>query len=118
MNVMNHIFFIIPWSLIIYASIIDWRTLRLSHVLTLPAAAFAIFYQGYFGSGWMEALSGATGGWGIMKGAQVLCRRRQRRECIGSGDALLMLSLGAFLGLKLLPWGVGAAGVMGFIGAK
>jgi prepilin signal peptidase PulO-like enzyme (type II secretory pathway) len=72
----------------------------------------------YFGSGWMEALAGAAGGWGIMKSAQVLCRRRLRRECIGSGDALLMLSLGAFLGLKLLPWGVGIAGVMGFIDAK
>jgi prepilin signal peptidase PulO-like enzyme (type II secretory pathway) len=115
---MMYIFFAVPWLLIIVASIVDWRTMRLPHVLTLPAAAVAIFAQGYFGSGWMEAFAGAVGGWGIIKGTQILCRRRLRRECIGSGDAILMLSPGALLGLDWLPWGIGAAGAMGFIAAK
>jgi leader peptidase (prepilin peptidase)/N-methyltransferase len=104
--------------LAIAAAIVDWRTSRLPHVLTLPAAAIAITGQGYFGSDMMEAVAGAICGFSILKGAQLYYRRRTGREGIGSGDAFLMLSLGALLGLELLYWGILASSIVCLVSAK
>jgi prepilin signal peptidase PulO-like enzyme (type II secretory pathway) len=49
-------------TLIIAASIVDWRTMRLPHILTLPAAALAIIWQGHFGLGWADACAGVLRG--------------------------------------------------------
>jgi prepilin signal peptidase PulO-like enzyme (type II secretory pathway) len=116
-----------PWLLIFYcwtlgllaiAVAIDMRELRLPHHLTWSAAAIAIAGQGLWGPGWSFALLGTCVGFIIMKTAQLLCLWRSKHECIGSGDAFLMLSLGALLGVELLPWGIAASGVLAFIGAK
>jgi prepilin signal peptidase PulO-like enzyme (type II secretory pathway) len=92
--------------------------LRLPHVLTLPAAALAIFGQGNFGGGWMNALAGAGGGFLILKGAQLFSRMRSGEDGIGSGDAVFMLSLGALLGPAMLPWGLCAPCALAFTAIK
>ena len=105
-------------GLLIPAAIVDLRELRLPHSLTWPAAAIAVVGQGLWGSGWIFALAGAVAGFMIMKTAQLLCRWRSKHECIGSGDAFLMLSLGALLGLEFLPWGIAASASLALIGVK
>ena len=96
----------------------DWQSLELPLSLTVPAALIAIAGAGLFGDGWGSALLGAAAGFGALKTAQILARLRHKKECLGSGDAILMLSLGALTGLPGLPWALGLALVSALIVAK
>jgi prepilin signal peptidase PulO-like enzyme (type II secretory pathway) len=88
----------------IAASVTDWHTLRLPANLTLSAAIVAVAGVGLWGEGWFSALAGGLCGFALLKCAQLFARWRHKRDCLGSGDAALMLSLGSLLGIaKLFP---------------
>jgi leader peptidase (prepilin peptidase)/N-methyltransferase len=95
---------IIVGCLVITAAEVDWQTFRLPHILTVPAAVVAVIGIGFWGDGWEAALQGAFLGFAILKGTQLFMRWTTKRECLGSGDAILMLSLGALVGVDGLPW--------------
>jgi prepilin signal peptidase PulO-like enzyme (type II secretory pathway) len=92
--------------LAITASVTDWHTLRLPAHLTFPAAVTAVAGVGLWGEGWLQALAGGLCGFALLKCAQIFARWRHKRECLGSGDAVLMLSLGSVLGIAKLFLGV------------
>lgn len=104
--------------LVIIAARQDWLTFELSLNLTIPAAAIAVFVEGTLGAGWLDAFVGSFAGFVVLKGAQLLARLQHKKECIGSGDAVLMLSLGALVGIKGLPWALGFSVISIFIVAK
>jgi leader peptidase (prepilin peptidase)/N-methyltransferase len=95
--------------LAVSAAAVDWRIQRLPHILTLPAAVMATMAQGFWGPGWFHACAGAALGFAALKGAQLFCRWRKGRDVLGSGDAVLMLSLGALTGPELLPVSLGCS---------
>ncbi|MBQ4133449.1 MAG: prepilin peptidase [Desulfovibrionaceae bacterium] len=105
-------------ALLIWAAWHDWKDFELPVCLTVPAAVIAISGEGIFGNGWTYALLGAGVGFAVLKAAQVLARVRHKRECLGSGDALLMLALGALLGVKALPWALALAMLAALILAR
>jgi prepilin signal peptidase PulO-like enzyme (type II secretory pathway) len=104
--------------LILLAAAEDCRSYRLPLVYTLSAASVAIIGEALFGPGLEHALTGAGTGFLVMKGAQLLSRLRLRKDCLGSGDALLMLAIGALLGMAALPWALGIAGVVAYVVGK
>ncbi|MDR2893668.1 MAG: prepilin peptidase [Deltaproteobacteria bacterium] len=109
---------ILAISLVVAAAAIDYRQFRLPHWLTWPAAIIVISGQALWGNAVSEAALGAAFGFGIMKGAQVWCRWRHKKECLGSGDAFLMLSLGALLGPVLIPWGIACATILATLATR
>ncbi len=92
-------------ALITAAALHDWKTFRLPHVFTISAAALAIpgftFLNGP--DAVPDALLGSAVGFFGLKAVQILSRYRHGHECLGSGDCILMLSLGAMTGLESLP---------------
>ena len=104
--------------LVVWAAWSDWRTFELPLPLTIPAAVVAISGEGFFGAGWAHALLGAGVGFAILKAAQLLARLRHKKECLGTGDAILMLSVGALLGVQALPWALALAVLAVVIAAK
>ena len=104
--------------LVIWAAWHDWRSFELPLSLTVPAAVVAISGVGLLGAGWTYALLGAGVGFTILKSAQLLARFRHKKECLGTGDAILMLSLGALLGVQALPWALALAVLAVVIAAK
>ena len=88
-------------SLAISASVYDWHTYRLPHLLTIGGAVFSLMGYGLLQG--LDPLLGSLWGFATLKAAQVFCRWRHGRECLGSGDCLLMLSLGAMVGAEKLP---------------
>ena len=102
------------------ASVADWRSGLLPDIFTLyggGATLAACIVAGMAGhnfttwpgeilpEGAAEPLLGAALGFAFMKGAQLMQRRKHKgEEQIGSGDAKLMLPLGAMVGpFGLLP---------------
>lgn len=104
--------------LVVWAAWSDWRTFDLPLPLTVPAAMVAVSGEGLFGAGWAVALAGAFAGFAVLKTAQILARLRHKKECLGTGDAILMLSLGALLGVQALPWALALAVLAVVIAAK
>jgi prepilin signal peptidase PulO-like enzyme (type II secretory pathway) len=82
--------------IVIFAAAIDRAVLRLPHALTLTAAAVAVIGTAVTGSGLQYALGGAAVGAGCIKLLQIITR--YMGGSLGSGDAVLMLSLGAMAG--------------------
>ncbi len=85
----------------IAASVYDWHTIEHPDVFTFGAALTGLVGCGLCAD-W-DALAGAGYGFVGMKAVQIFCRRRHGKECIGSGDVILMLPLGAMTGIGLLP---------------
>jgi prepilin signal peptidase PulO-like enzyme (type II secretory pathway) len=90
-------------SLAIFASVQDWYSFRLPYIYTVSSIVLAM--AGYsIVLGPENTIPGCAAGFAVIKSAQITCRWMHRRECIGSGDALLMCSLGGMVGpLLLLP---------------
>jgi prepilin signal peptidase PulO-like enzyme (type II secretory pathway) len=87
--------------ILIFAAVIDQATMRLPHVLTLSAAVVAVVGTGIVGSASGNAdlaiaLYGACAGWGIVMVTQIIARLMG--GMVGTGDAMLMLSIGALIG--------------------
>jgi prepilin signal peptidase PulO-like enzyme (type II secretory pathway) len=104
--------------LVIYAAVNDWRTFEMPFSFTISAAVIAVFGEGLFGSGWLLACAGSAAGFGLLKLAQLIARWSHKKECLGSGDAVLMLSLGALVGLEGLPWALALATGFAFLTLK
>lgn len=98
------------------ASIIDWRSHILPDVLTIHGGLLTLlaciaarmspeFNVGGLSESWWEPTSGALVGFILVKGLQrVLRHKHGGQEQLGSGDAKLMLPLGAMVGpLGVLP---------------
>lgn len=98
------------------ASIIDWRSHILPDTLTIhggfltllaciAAGMWPDFNMPGLAESWQEPTGGALAGFVLVKGLQQVLRRKHGgREQLGSGDAKLMLPLGAMVGpLGVLP---------------
>lgn len=98
------------------ASIIDWRSHILPDVLTIPGGFLTLvacivadmwpeFAAVRLTGSWAEPAFGALAGFILVKGLQHALRRKHGgQEQLGSGDAKLMLPLGAMVGpLGVLP---------------
>lgn len=98
------------------ASIIDWRSHILPDVLTIYGGLLTLlaciaadmspeFNVGSLSESWWEPTSGALAGFILVKGLQRALRHKHGgQEQLGSGDAKLMLPLGATVGpLGVLP---------------
>ena len=103
-------------SICLAASIIDWRSHILPDVLTIHGGLLTLlaciaagmspeFNVGGLSESWWEPTSGALVGFILVKGLQRLLRHKHGgHEQLGSGDAKLMLPLGAMVGpLGVLP---------------
>lgn len=90
---------IIILVVVVVAMIIDWRTTKIPNLITFPAAAVGIIYNGVT-AGWPGALY-AVLGW-IVGAAVTLffswLPLGGKGEKLGMGDAKLMAAVGAFLG--------------------
>ena len=79
--------------------IIDWRTLRLPDVLTLPGAALGLLFAlAGVRVEIVDALIGVAVGAGGFLAIALLYRASRGHEGMGMGDVKLMAMIGAFLG--------------------
>ncbi|MBO4334989.1 MAG: prepilin peptidase [Desulfovibrio sp.] len=102
-------------SIAICAATIDLTTEILPDLLTLYATipclaalllveALAAHFQGQELSQALSPLLGSLLGFALLKGLQLILRKKSGREELGSGDSKLMLSLGALTGpANVLP---------------
>lgn len=95
------------------AAVYDYHTYRLPDVVTLGAACFAIICLGPH-YGWESVLGGSAAGYIILKSFQWFMYTWRGRQVIGSGDAKLMLPIGALVGVGGVFW-VPVLAVMGAI---
>ena len=90
---------LIALSLLLRAAWLDVAIGLLPDRLTLSAAVLVLIAETLHGRA-ASALLGALVGFGLLKSAQLLYRRVRGHDGLGSGDAKLMLALGA-----IGPWG-------------
>ena len=81
------------------ACVIDYKTMILPDVLTLPAAAIAFPTSALLqGNGWNFALAGSGVGAGFLLSVAIFYSVIRKRQGLGMGDVKLMLSVGALTG--------------------
>lgn len=104
---------VLGWTLLALAWI-DWRTLLLPDVLTLP-----LLVVGLIATAWLEvesltdhAIAAVLGYVGVAFFA-IGYRHLRGKEGLGLGDAKLLAAGGAWLGTAALPWAVTAAAMSG-----
>jgi leader peptidase (prepilin peptidase)/N-methyltransferase len=90
-------------GIFLVASFIDLDTFILPDVLTYPAAVLALSTPLFLPVDWLETVLGALFGAGIFLLLQQAYLRLRGIDALGTGDIKLMLSLGALVGLSLLP---------------
>lgn len=87
----------------IVASFIDLEVFILPDILTWPAAALALAMPLFLPVDWFDTVLGAAFGAGAFLVLQQAYLRLRGLDGLGTGDIKLMLSLGALVGLPLLP---------------
>lgn len=90
-------------GIFLVASFIDLDSFILPDVLTYPAAVLALSTPLFLPVDWLETLLGGFFGAGIFLLLQQVYLRLRGIDALGTGDIKLMLSLGALVGLSLLP---------------
>jgi leader peptidase (prepilin peptidase)/N-methyltransferase len=90
-------------GIFLVASFIDLDAFILPDVLTYPAAVLALSTPLFLPVDWLETLLGGLFGAGIFLLLQQAYLRLRGIDALGTGDIKLMLSLGALVGLSLLP---------------
>jgi leader peptidase (prepilin peptidase) / N-methyltransferase len=90
-------------GIFLVASFIDLDSFILPDILTYPAAALALSTPLFLPVDWLETALGGICGAGIFLLLQQFYLRLRRIDALGTGDIKLMLSLGALVGLSLLP---------------
>lgn len=90
-------------GIFLVASFIDLDSFLLPDVLTYPAAALALSMPAFLPVDWPETLLGSVVGAGVFLLLQQGYLRFRNLDALGTGDIKLMLSLGALVGLSLLP---------------
>lgn len=109
----SSIIFSILAGIWVHAVLIDMREQRLPDTHTLTAAVLALGLRIAQGQG-VTALAGAAAGYALLKGTQLICRA-QGFEGMGSGDAKLMLSIGAVTGAEGVCWSIAVACILALI---
>ncbi|RKD76753.1 prepilin peptidase [Kushneria marisflavi] len=85
-------------------AVIDWRTMLLPDVLTLPLLWGGLLYQLTNNADRLaESVVGAMAGYGIAWGFYWLFRLATGKEGLGHGDFKLLAALGAWCGWQALP---------------
>lgn len=77
------------------ASIHDWKCYRLPLIFTVTGAVLSLSGYSFFVG--IQAIQACLTSFLMLKGAQIFCRHFYKKECLGSGDCLLALSLGGML---------------------
>jgi leader peptidase (prepilin peptidase)/N-methyltransferase len=84
---------------------IDLDTLTLPDRITLPAIPiFLVLGVLVQGTGWIDALVGAAVGFALIFAIVLAYRHLAGREGMGEGDAKLLAAIGAFVGIRALPF--------------
>lgn len=97
------LFYMVFLGIFLVASFIDLDSFILPDILTWPAAALAMASPLFLPVGWAETVLGGVGGAGIFLLLQQGYLRLRGIDALGTGDIKLMLSLGALVGLSMLP---------------
>ena len=90
-------------GIFLVAAFIDLDSFILPDVLTYPAAILALSTPLFLPVDWLETVLGGLCGAGIFLLLQQAYLRLRGIDALGTGDIKLMLSLGALVGLSLLP---------------
>ncbi|MDP3429408.1 MAG: A24 family peptidase, partial [Desulfomicrobium sp.] len=90
-------------GIFLVASFIDLDSFILPDILTYPAAILAMSTPLFLPVDWFETVLGGLCGAGIFLLLQQGYLRLRGIDALGTGDIKLMLSLGALVGLSLLP---------------
>jgi leader peptidase (prepilin peptidase)/N-methyltransferase len=85
------------------ASFIDLDSFILPDILTYPAAVLALSTPLFLPVDWLDTLLGGLCGAGVFFLLQQFYLRLRGIDALGTGDIKLMLSLGALVGLAMLP---------------
>jgi len=106
-------------SLLLAISVIDLDHMIIPDALSLPGAIVGILISFVAGPAtgvrWQEAAVGAFVGALFLLLVAEGYRLVRRREGMGMGDVKLMATLGAFVGLRALPFTIFAAAVQGIL---
>ncbi len=90
---------LLGWTLLVLAAI-DWRTMTLPDVLTLPLTVAGLLAVGLYDPPSLpEHAAAAMAGFLAFAGIAYLYRRLRGRDGLGLGDAKLFAAAGAWLGL-------------------
>jgi leader peptidase (prepilin peptidase)/N-methyltransferase len=90
-------------GIFLVASFIDLDSFILPDILTYPAAILAMSTPLFLPVDWFETVLGGLCGAGIFLLLQQGYLRLRGIDALGTGDIKLMLSLGALVGLTMLP---------------
>ncbi len=90
-------------GIFLVASFIDLDSFILPDILTYPAAVLALSTPLFLPVDWLETVLGALCGAGMFLLLQQFYLRLRGIDALGTGDIKLMLSLGALVGLSMLP---------------
>ncbi len=90
-------------GIFLVAGFIDLDSFILPDILTYPAAALALCTPLFLPVDWLETVLGGLCGAGIFLLLQQFYLRVRGIDALGTGDVKLMLSLGALVGLSMLP---------------
>lgn len=100
----------LPWlvymiflGIFLVASFIDLEAYILPDILTYPAAVLALISPIILPVDWGETLWGSLAGAGVFLALQQGYLRWRKLDALGTGDIKLMLTLGALVGLSMLP---------------
>lgn len=94
---------LLGWGLLALAWI-DWRTMRLPNLLTLPLLAAGLAFAWYDdGADFPAHAIGAGAGYAVLALIGLAYRLTRGQEGLGLGDAKLLAAGGAWLGWAALP---------------
>lgn len=111
--------FILVCITLLLLSWIDYKSLRLPDIITLPLMTYGLTMNGLGllnWTTWDASLLGAILGWGSLYTLNTLYKKIKGVNGIGMGDAKLLGALGALLGWQSLPYIVLIASLSGLVG--
>lgn len=111
--------FILVCITLLLLSWIDYKSLRLPDIITLPLMTYGLSMNGLgllSWTTWDASLLGAILGWGSLYTLNALYKKIKGVNGIGMGDAKLLGALGALLGWQSLPFIVLIASTSGLLG--
>jgi leader peptidase (prepilin peptidase)/N-methyltransferase len=105
--------------MLLYLAYIDLRTFRLPDAITIPLAAFGLLFNCSPKLGFTDfsnAVLGAILGYVFLWSLNRVYRWVKKQNALGMGDAKLLATLGAWLGLSSIPSILLIASITGLIG--
>jgi prepilin signal peptidase PulO-like enzyme (type II secretory pathway) len=86
-----------------YVSICDWRAMLVPVLPILVLIAAGLGRAAWIGNAqFMNSVLGTCGGWAVFAAIAGIWRRWRRIDGLGSGDAMLLAAIGAWLGWQAL----------------